>query len=72
MGSDVLISKPTAIAPNTTISVGLVTLVLNQQIPVVGPDHGLLVNAVDVRANVLGLVQANVTVASSESDISNC
>ncbi len=72
VGSDVLISKPTAIAPNTTISVGLVTLVLNQQIPVVGPDHGLLVNAVDVRANVLGLVQANVTVASSESDISNC
>lgn len=72
VGSTVVISKPTVIAPNTTITVGVVTLVLNQQIPILGPDHGLLVNAVDVRANVLGLVQANVTVASSESDIGDC
>ena len=72
VGTDVVISKPTAVAPNTTLTVGLVTLVLNQQIPLTGADKGLLVNAVDVRANVLGLVQANVTVASSESDIENC
>jgi hypothetical protein len=72
VGSDVVISKPTVIAPNTTLTIGLVTLVLNQQIPLVGPDHGLIVSAVDVRANVLGLVQANVSVASSESDIENC
>jgi uncharacterized repeat protein (TIGR01451 family) len=73
VGSDVIISKPTVIAPNTKLSVGLVTLTLNQQFPVtVGSDHGLLVNAVDIYANVLGLVQANVTVASSESDIGNC
>lgn len=63
MGSDVVVSKPTTIAPNTTLAIGLVTLVLNQQIPLVGPDHGLNVSAADVRANVLGLVQANVSVA---------
>ena len=72
VGSTVVISKPTVIAPNTTLTIGLVTLVLNQQIPLTGPDHGLIVSAVDVRANVLGLVQANVSVASSESDIENC
>ena len=72
VGGDVIISKPTVIAPNTTLTIGLVTLVLNQQFPLTGADRGLLVNAVDIRANVLGLVQANVTVGSSESDIENC
>ena len=72
VGSTVVISKPTVIAPNTTLTIGLVTLVLNQQVPLTGADHGLIVSAVDVRANVLGLVQANVSVASSESDIENC
>lgn len=55
-------------APNTTISVLGVTLVLNEQIPVSGPDQGLTVNAVHI--NALGLL--NVVIASSTSDIGNC
>jgi hypothetical protein len=72
VGSVVVISQPTAIAPNTRIAVGSVSLVLNEQIPVVGPDTGLTVNAVHLSVNALGLAQTNVIVASSESDIGNC
>ena len=67
-----MIAQPTNIAPNTTINVGVVKLVLNEQIPFSTPDDGLTVNAVHVTVNVLGLVTANVVVASSESDIGNC
>jgi hypothetical protein len=68
----VVISAPTTVALNTTIDVGVVSLVLNEQIPFSTPDDGLTVNAVHVRANVLGLATANVIIASSESDIGNC
>lgn len=53
---------------NTTVSVLGVTLVFNEQIPVTGPDAGLTVNAVHIKA--LGLL--DVVVASSTSDIGNC
>jgi uncharacterized repeat protein (TIGR01451 family) len=70
VGGVPVISKPTLIAPNTTISVGLVTLVLNQQIAFSNHgDTGLTVNAVAINVNVLGAVTANVVVASSTSDI---
>jgi hypothetical protein len=72
VGSTVVIAKPTTIAPNTRISVGVVTLVLNEQIPVTTPDRGLTVNAVHLTVNVVGLAKVNVIVASSESDIGNC
>jgi hypothetical protein len=72
VGSTVVIASPTSIPPNTGISVAGVTLVLNEQIPVTGPDTGLTVNAVHVAAGVLGLVQADVVLASSESDIGGC
>lgn len=55
-------------APNTTINVAGITLVLNEQIPVAGADQGLTVNAVHVKA--LGLL--DVVLASSTSDIHNC
>ena len=55
-------------APNTTISVLGVTLVLNEQTPVAGADQGLTVNAVHVKA--LGLL--DVVLASATSDIHNC
>jgi hypothetical protein len=55
-------------APNTTISVLGITLVLNEQIPVSGPDKGLTVNAVHIKA--LGLL--DVIIGSSTSDIGNC
>ena len=72
VGSTVVISAPTNVAPNTNVTVGVVSLVLNEQIPVGGPDTGLTVNAVHVTVNTVGLAQTNVIVASSESDIGNC
>jgi hypothetical protein len=71
IGTVVLISKPTAIAPNTTLSVAGVSVVLNQQIPLASPDRGLTVNAVVVRVSILG-TGVSVVVSSAESDISNC
>ncbi|HEY3867122.1 MAG TPA: Ig-like domain-containing protein, partial [Actinocrinis sp.] len=55
-------------APNTTISLLGVTLIFNEQIPVTGPDSGLTVNSVHIKA--LGLL--DVVLASSTSDIGNC
>jgi hypothetical protein len=54
--------------PNTTINVLGVTIVLNEQTPVAGPDQGLTVNAVHIKA--LGLL--DVVLASATSDINNC
>jgi hypothetical protein len=75
VGTTVVIAQPTNVAPNTVVTVGVVRLVLNEQIAFSTPDKGLTVNAVHVTANVLGtlgLVVADVIVASSESDIGNC
>jgi hypothetical protein len=74
VGSTV-VNLPANIPPNLVVTVGVVRLVLNEQIPFITPDKGLMVNAVHVTASVLGiggLLSANVIVASSESDISNC
>ena len=60
------------VAPNTHVTVDGVNLVLNEQIPVGGPDKGLTVNAIHLTVNVLGLAKTDVIVASSESDIGNC
>ncbi|HEX4862818.1 MAG TPA: ice-binding family protein [Acidimicrobiales bacterium] len=72
VGSTVVISAPTNVAPNTKITVGVVKLILNEQIPFVDPDAGLTVNAVHATVSALGLAQTNVVIASSESDIGNC
>jgi len=72
VGNTVVISKPTAVAPNTTISVGVVKLVLNQQIPFSTPDNGLTVNGFTASVKGLGLATVNLVMASSESDIGNC
>lgn len=72
VGGTVVIAQPTAIAPNTALSVGPVSLVLNEQIPFHTPDDGLTVNAVHAQVNTLGLAQSNVVIASSESDIGGC
>ncbi len=71
VGGVVVISKPTAVAPNTKISVAGVNLILNEQLASPGT---LTVNAVHVNINALGLnlVTANVVLASSTSDIHNC
>ena len=72
VGTTVVIATRTTVAPNTGITVGNVSLVLNEQIPFHTPDDGLTVNAIHAKVNVLGLAQTNVVVASSESDIGNC
>jgi len=71
VGGVTVIASPTQIAPNTTVSVLGVTLILNEQTPVSG---GLMVNAVHVKINALGLnlVTADTVIASSTSDIHNC
>jgi hypothetical protein len=70
VGGVVVISKPTVIAPNTGLSIGVVSLVLNQQIPFnIGGDKGLTVNAVHVQVDALGLAGVNLVVGSSTSDI---
>jgi hypothetical protein len=72
VGNTVVIAQPTAIAPNTAVNIGVVSLILNEQIPFTGPDTGLTVNAVHIRVNTLGLAVVNVVLASSQSDIANC
>jgi hypothetical protein len=72
VGATVVIAQPTNIAPNTHVTVGVVRLVLNEQIPFSTPDRGLTVNAVHETVSGLGLATTNVIIASSESDVANC
>jgi hypothetical protein len=72
VGGVVVIAQPTQIAPNTGVTVGVVTLVLNEQLPFTGHDQGLTVNAVHVNVNTLGLAVVDIVVASAQSDIINC
>lgn len=67
-----MIAQRTTVAPNTRITVGPVSLVLNEEIPFSTPDDGLTVNAVHATVDALGLARTNLIVASSESDIGNC
>jgi hypothetical protein len=72
IGSVVLINKPTPIKPNTTLNVGVIKLVLNEQKAFTTPDKGLLVNAIHIKVNALGVAKANIVISSAESDISGC
>lgn len=71
VGDTVVIAKPTRIKPNTHITLGVISLVLNEQIPLTGADHGLTVNAIHISVNAL-VATADIVIASSESDIGNC
>ena len=70
IGSTVVIATPTLVAPNTHVTVGAVSLVLNEQVP--GPTGGLTVNGVHLSVNGGGLAQTNLVVASARSNIGNC
>lgn len=70
IGSTVVIATPTLVAPNTHVTVGPVSLVLNEQIP--GPTGGLTVNGIHLSVNGGGLAQTNLVVASARSGIGNC
>lgn len=72
VGNTVVIAQPTAIQPSTTVNVGVVKLVVNEQTPITTPDKGLTVNAVHITVDALGLAETSVVLASSESDIGNC
>ncbi|HEX4960367.1 MAG TPA: choice-of-anchor P family protein, partial [Thermoanaerobaculia bacterium] len=70
IGSTVVIATPTLVAPNTHVTVGPVSLVLNEQVP--GPTTGLTVNGIHLSVNGGGLAQTNLVVGSARSDIGNC
>lgn len=69
IGSTVILPAPSPVRPNMTINLGILKIVLNQQIPITGADMGLTVNAIHITA-LNGTI--NLVVASSESDIANC
>ncbi|HEY2666115.1 MAG TPA: ice-binding family protein [Actinomycetota bacterium] len=71
VGSTVVIAVPTQVAPNTTVNVGAVKLVLNEQLPFSTPDKGLTVNAIHVSVNAGG-IKLDLVVSSSKSDIGGC
>ncbi|WP_425546485.1 choice-of-anchor P family protein [Amycolatopsis minnesotensis] len=68
----VVIGHITQPAPNTTVNLGAVSLILNEQIPFTNPDNGLTVNAIHIKFSTLGLAKVNIVVASAESDINHC
>jgi len=73
IGSDVVISHPTVVAPNTHLTVGQVNVNLNAQTPFTLPaDKGLIVDAITVSVGPPSSVTAHLMIASSESDIGDC
>lgn len=73
VGSDVLISHPQLIAPNTHLTVGQISVNLNEQTPFTLPaDRGLLVDAIQLSIGPPSSVTAHLIVGSSESDIGDC
>jgi hypothetical protein len=70
IGSTVVIATPALVAPNTHVTVGPVSLVLNEQVP--GSTGGLTVNGIHLSVNGGGLAQTNLVVVSARSGISNC
>lgn len=72
VGSIPIITTPTVVAPNTHVTVGGVSIVLNEQIALNGPDKGLTVNAVHVTVSIPLIGGADIVIGSSSSDIGNC
>jgi hypothetical protein len=74
VGNQVIISKATVIPTNDIITVGPITLILNQETPFSdgAGDTGLTVNAVNLSVNGRPVGQLNLILASAESDIGNC
>jgi hypothetical protein len=63
------LSLPVSPPPNTVVLPGpFLRVVLNEQTPVAGASHGLIVNAVHIE--VPGVI--DIIVSSAESDIHNC
>lgn len=60
---------PVPDVPNTKIDLGAARLVINEQTPVAGADHGVTVNAIHLQ-DAVGLI--DVILASATSDAHNC
>ena len=54
--------------PNRRLTIGSASITFNEQLPVLGADQGLTVNALHVK--VPGV--ANIIISSATSDIHNC
>ncbi len=64
------ISVPANPAPNTGLSVlGVASITLNEQLP---SANKLIVNALHISIDVLGLIKADVVVGHSEASMPNC
>ena len=72
IGSDVLISHPQLVAPNTHFTVGQISVNLNEQTPFAGPDKGLLVDGITLSFGLASSATGHLIVASAESDIGDC
>jgi hypothetical protein len=71
IGTTLVFSSLVPAKPNTTINVGLLKVVLNEQIPAAGAGRGLTVNAVHITSPANGSL-LNLIVASATSGISIC
>ena len=73
VGSDVLISHPQVVAPNTHFTVGQLSVNLNAQTPFALPaDRGLIVDGIVLSVGPPSSVTAHLVVAAAESDIGDC
>lgn len=72
VGNNVLISGPTSVAPNTTVNVGALRVVLNEQVPSANPQKRMTVNAIHVYVGSPATVGANVVLASASTGIDAC
>ncbi len=70
VGSTVVIATPTLVAPNTHVTVGPVSLVLDEQVP--DPSGGLTVHGIHLSVSGGGLVQTDLVVGSARSGVDNC
>ena len=68
VGTLTLISSKMQPKPNTTLTVGPITIVLNAHIPVAGASRGTTVNAVEI---IIPGVET-IVLGSATSDIHNC
>ncbi len=65
-----VIAAPTLVAPNTHVTVGPVSLVLDEQVP--DPSGGLTVHGIHLSVSGGGLAQTDLVVSSATSGIGNC
>lgn len=71
VGTTVIINQTTTIKPNTRVTVGPISLVLNEQLGSLDA-RDLTVNAVHIAVHAAGVAAADVIIGSAQSAVSNC